>query len=160
MTSNCSASNSLKAGIKGMDFSGETAILRTRTPNQLDPGMALGISGNDFRGAIIRSVIHNDPSFRQRSLRDHGVEGLRDEGLLVMRGSDESIAYDVRCQMSEGRKQNTARGVGAEMDKRSINTEDGNPRVESNQRYRRNPRFAFCFDRLQQTLSAQRPTFN
>ena len=55
--------------------------------------MALGISGNDFRGAIIRAVVHNDPAFRQRSLRNHGIKGLLDESLLVVRRSDEDVFH-------------------------------------------------------------------
>src|ERR1700716_1792974 len=86
-----------------MHLAGETTIQLMRPAHDLDPWETLYVTVGDLGRTIGRSVVHDDPAFRQDSLGDHRGERPLNESGFVSRRRDENVLHksEVRCQKTE-----------------------------------------------------------
>src|SRR5882724_11571408 len=57
-----------ESGVDGVGFAGEMAFATARTANERNPWKACAVIFDNFRRAIRRAVVHNDPMLRQLRL--------------------------------------------------------------------------------------------
>jgi hypothetical protein len=78
-----------------MHFAGKTAFQLMRPVHDLDPWETLRVTFGDLGRTIDRSVVHDDPSFRQNRLGNHRVKRLRNESFLVSGRRNENVLHGV-----------------------------------------------------------------
>src|SRR6516165_961566 len=80
--------NLFEGGINGLRLRSKIAVLALVTLDQFDPRITGRVALDDFGRLISRTVVDNDPAFRQNCLGNHRGKGLFNESFLVARSCD------------------------------------------------------------------------
>ena len=76
------------AGIEGVGFPGEMAVMPLGHSQQFYPIVLIRVTLDNLICAVSRAIADNDPFARQRRLRDDGANGLLDKCGFIASRSD------------------------------------------------------------------------